>query len=166
MYNSLLYKCHTAVVTPGAWTGSANWARITVEDIFDNLTASDVDYNGNSTAAALDKLFGASTSDFTTNAEYTWSQIVHTDDVTQLQLIRCGTIGILNVRFSTSGAIDSGVLNIPGSPIRALTEVRGAIASKDGKTGFIQYSGNTFVVRCQASSNVYAGSLVFPIDFN
>lgn len=37
MYNSLLYKCTTAVTTPGAWTGSANWARITVEEITDAL---------------------------------------------------------------------------------------------------------------------------------
>lgn len=35
MYNSLLYKCTTAVTTPGAWTGSANWERTTVEDILD-----------------------------------------------------------------------------------------------------------------------------------
>lgn len=31
MYNSLLYKCINAVTTPGAWTGSANWDRETVE---------------------------------------------------------------------------------------------------------------------------------------
>ena len=30
-YNNLLYKCTTAVVTPGPWTGSANWTRTTVE---------------------------------------------------------------------------------------------------------------------------------------
>lgn len=32
MYNSLLYKCITAVTTPGPWTGSANWDRDTVEN--------------------------------------------------------------------------------------------------------------------------------------
>ena len=30
MYNSLLYRCNVAVVTPGPWTGSANWERVTV----------------------------------------------------------------------------------------------------------------------------------------
>lgn len=31
MYNSLLYKCTVAVSTPGAWTGTTNWTRTTVE---------------------------------------------------------------------------------------------------------------------------------------
>lgn len=29
MYNNLLYWCHTAVTTPGPWTGAANWNRDT-----------------------------------------------------------------------------------------------------------------------------------------
>ena len=33
MYNNLLYRCNVAVVTPGPWTGSANWERITVDSI-------------------------------------------------------------------------------------------------------------------------------------
>ena len=32
IYNSLLYRCFNAVTTPGAWTGSANWNRETVEN--------------------------------------------------------------------------------------------------------------------------------------
>lgn len=32
IYNNLLYECTTAVTTPGAWTGSSNWTRITIED--------------------------------------------------------------------------------------------------------------------------------------
>lgn len=42
MYNSLLYICTTAVVTPGPWTGAANWARLTVnEEIADLQTEVD-----------------------------------------------------------------------------------------------------------------------------
>lgn len=33
IYNNLLYKCTTAVTTPGDWTGSNNWTRTTVEEI-------------------------------------------------------------------------------------------------------------------------------------
>ena len=33
MYNNLLYRCTVAVTTPGPWTGSANWERITVDSI-------------------------------------------------------------------------------------------------------------------------------------
>lgn len=33
LYNNLLYVCTTAVTTPGDWTGSTNWTRITVDDM-------------------------------------------------------------------------------------------------------------------------------------
>lgn len=33
MYNSLLYRCNVAVITPGPWTGAANWERITVDSL-------------------------------------------------------------------------------------------------------------------------------------
>lgn len=33
MYNSLLYRCVVAVVTPGPWTGSDNWERINVDTL-------------------------------------------------------------------------------------------------------------------------------------
>lgn len=33
MYNSLLYRCTVAVTTPGPWTGSDNWERITVDSL-------------------------------------------------------------------------------------------------------------------------------------
>lgn len=33
MYNSLLYRCIVAVITPGPWTGSDNWERITVDSL-------------------------------------------------------------------------------------------------------------------------------------
>ena len=32
IYNSLLYVCSVAVITPGPWTGSTNWTRITVDE--------------------------------------------------------------------------------------------------------------------------------------
>lgn len=40
MYNNLLYICEVAVITPGPWTGAANWARLTVEDLFNTLNSS------------------------------------------------------------------------------------------------------------------------------
>lgn len=35
MYNNLLYICTVAITVPGPWTGSANWNRITLEDMID-----------------------------------------------------------------------------------------------------------------------------------
>ena len=43
MYNSLLYRCIVAVVTPGPWTGSDNWERITVDSLI-STTDSKIGY--------------------------------------------------------------------------------------------------------------------------
>lgn len=37
MYNSLLYRCIVAVVTPGPWTGSDNWERVTVDTLISSV---------------------------------------------------------------------------------------------------------------------------------
>lgn len=37
MYNGLLYVCSVAVTTPGPWTGSANWTRVTVDEQIDTM---------------------------------------------------------------------------------------------------------------------------------
>lgn len=33
LYANNLYKCHTAIITAGAWTGSTNWTQVKVSDI-------------------------------------------------------------------------------------------------------------------------------------
>ena len=42
MYNSLLYICAVAVTVPGAWTGSTNWNRTTIESVITNLNIEDL----------------------------------------------------------------------------------------------------------------------------
>lgn len=37
MYNNLLYICTDAIVTPGPWTGSTNWTRVSVDSIATTL---------------------------------------------------------------------------------------------------------------------------------
>ena len=44
MYNSLMYRCTSAVITPGAWTGSTNWTRMTTTDLkIADLADSDIE---------------------------------------------------------------------------------------------------------------------------
>ena len=53
VYNTRLYKCHTAVSSAGAWTGNTNWTEIQLDDIgFANpmTTAGDIIYGGTSGA--------------------------------------------------------------------------------------------------------------------
>ena len=37
IYNSLLYRCIAAVVTPGPWTGSDNWERVNVDTLISTV---------------------------------------------------------------------------------------------------------------------------------
>ncbi len=32
IYQNVLYKCHTAVATAGAWTGTTNWTQTSVDN--------------------------------------------------------------------------------------------------------------------------------------
>ena len=37
MYNNLLYRCTTAVTTPGSWTGTSNWERVDIDGLYNAL---------------------------------------------------------------------------------------------------------------------------------
>jgi len=43
IYNSKIYRCHTAVSSAGAWTGSTNWTEIYLDDILTSMTDADID---------------------------------------------------------------------------------------------------------------------------
>lgn len=45
IYNNLLYKCIANVDIPGAWTGSTNWSRTTIDACIDGLTGNDIEYS-------------------------------------------------------------------------------------------------------------------------
>ena len=49
IYNNLLYTCIDAVITPGAWTGSANWSRTNVNSIVDDVADDKADKTENIT---------------------------------------------------------------------------------------------------------------------
>lgn len=58
MYNSLLYVCSVAVVTPGPWTGATNWSRVTVESIIAGLTGLDIKLDTDPSAPTLATAIG------------------------------------------------------------------------------------------------------------
>lgn len=63
VYNSLLYRCSVAVVTPGPWTGSANWERKTLEEIIPFSSAA-LPYEPGSVDSTKDVLDAKATVDF------------------------------------------------------------------------------------------------------
>lgn len=50
IYNNLLYICTTAVNVPGAWTGSTNWSRETVEGYVDDKNGTNIPLDSSSKA--------------------------------------------------------------------------------------------------------------------
>lgn len=42
IYNNLLYRCTVAITVPGAWSGSDNWTRETIENKIDALSGSNI----------------------------------------------------------------------------------------------------------------------------
>lgn len=58
VYNNLLYVCTVDVVTPGSWTGSANWERATLAGIDNNLITEVNKKPDNSGSNTLFKLVG------------------------------------------------------------------------------------------------------------
>lgn len=54
MYNSLLYRCTTAIVTPEAWDGT-HWIRITVEDLISALNTAKADKAAMNTFTLVDQ---------------------------------------------------------------------------------------------------------------
>ena len=55
-YNSLLYQCTVAVTTPGAWTGSANWTRVTLDGLKQNATDNALTTTSKTVAGAINEL--------------------------------------------------------------------------------------------------------------
>lgn len=75
MYNNLLYKCHTAVATPGEWTGSANWSRIDIDTLLSEINGNTLampsaPFTTGSIAAAINDLNGNITSATTVDTHF------------------------------------------------------------------------------------------------
>lgn len=176
MYNSLLYICHTAITTPGAWTGSANWSRTTIENITPRTLGSipDVSISG---ADANDVLtYDEDTGDwinksFDTLGTYHFNDLssavaANWNDMSSVAVnaMQIGNIGIITFRFKTTAAISNGSLTLSVLPWASPREIWSSLSSLDGKGGFISLNGKNLIVRCGNSSDQYlAGQLVVPI---
>ena len=137
IYNNLLYICIVAVTVPGAWTGSGNWNRTTLEAEINKkqntLSA------GDGIAIESDEI-AIDTSDITTNGSYVlkatrssgstsldWDDagiktIPHTItknsglwNITESTLKRVGNVVTLYIKFAGAGSVGSGVISFHGN---------------------------------------------------
>lgn len=125
MYNSLLYRCNVAVTTPGPWTGSANWERITVDSLIPE-EASDLPlglapYTTGSTGEAIDVLANYKAGVISENASaiHSWAfpsnQAVSWTATDNCMI--CGTLlsGASNSAYVNIGSITAGYAFSGGS---------------------------------------------------
>ena len=105
MYNSLLYICSTAVNTPGAWTGSTNWTRKTIEDLMPtdagSLPLGSSTPSGSTAAAIADKANKTATA-------VTILAVTNVSSILNSGTNRIGNLVILNHDFRLTANVAAG----------------------------------------------------------
>lgn len=137
MYNSLLYVCIAAVTTPGAWTGVANWDRITIEDIIP-FSADALPITAGSSTMTQSVIDTKAEKAVTTGAVEAHNGI----SINRYQLYKIGNACFLNLNFTTTMVI-SGSSNIVKLP-----------------SGFVAPTGTIFdFITFDVAGNLYRGKL-------
>ena len=120
IYNNLLYICTVAITVPGAWTGTTNWSRYTVDDISTLLntvaarTGSDIDVSDSDTTKIGTAIASLTQRTDISTAAISISGNVPTDFVDRT-LVRFGNVIFvtLSVRFTNNVAADTVFATIP-----------------------------------------------------
>lgn len=120
MYNSLLYRCNVAVVTPGPWTGSANWERITVDSLI------------NTTDSKVGNLASLATTD-KSSVVNAMNEIKGQLDATHIRKIQCGTV---NMDATTKAVTLTGFNSSPYISLTCLIYGKTAWVTNQSASGF------------------------------
>lgn len=161
IYNSLLYRCTVPVTTPGAWTGVANWERITVDSIIP-ATAANLEYSaGVSTKDAIDGK--VSISDMNTVGSATINPVNATGTVYYKRL---GKMIMVYGNITTTSGVSTGstiMSNLPSSTIAGYNHVIKAINNDGTSADWVLYQrpGETTVI----NAGVMTGGNSFTISY-
>ena len=145
IYNSLLYVCTVAVTTPGPWTGSTNWSRLTVDGYISDTATT---LQGNIDALSLATSYVPGTVSLHTGLSGT---------LTRGYVGKQGRICVLDALVTVSGAVSAGttLLDLSSSVSAAnTTDIYGT--STDGSAARFYIANNTLVVH----TTIPAGSYV------
>lgn len=166
MYNSLLYICSTAVTTPGAWTGSTNWTRKTVEDIVPT-NAGDLPLGSTAPAGSTAEAI-ANLKDIDQLTINNVASIVSSNSSTAFNVGGLFLIIKFSIQVNTNITGWTNLFDIVNAP--AITEEQFAAVSNNdsNKSTYISaiYSGNTVTVRAPngfESGVTYRGQFIIPI---
>lgn len=156
MYNSLLYICSVAVTTPGAWTGTTNWTRTTVESQIP-LNAGELPLGSSTPAGSTAKAIA----DLDTKTSVTADTLTAASaavSITRGNFWKMDKMIFVCGNFTSSGAFSSGVsiMNLP-SGINVPSAYDAAVYSETG-TCYRVYAYQDKIV---ANSTFPAGTYAF-----
>ena len=148
MYNNLLYICTVAVSDPGAWTGSTNWSRTTLESFVNNLDASDIEYStGVSVKSAIDTLNTPTIGACNLNATNTLGGSV--------SYVICGNVVTVGGYIYTKGTwsnTPTALFELPYKPLVDLNPAAQTVIGSDAyKATYLNVSSSFFNVRLDNS---------------
>lgn len=169
VYNNILYKCIVAVTVPGPWSGTLNWERASVGSVADDLkndinsvddnlrnvinslTATDIDYDTNTTVA--DKLNSLTTSVNTVNihpANFTHASITQGN----IYSYSIGKIYMISGYMQANAQIPSDTVIGNVSGITLHNEIFGSSIGSNG-TGlrFLNYTDGRFRIERAMPAN-------------
>lgn len=148
IYNSLLYICTVAVSDPGAWTGSTNWSRITLEGVIDALDASDIEYStGVTVKDAIDDLNTPSIGACNLNATNTLG-----GSVSYVKTGNLITVGGYVYTKGTWSNTPTALFELPYKPLIDLNPAAQTVISGDAyKATYLNVSSSFFNVRLDNS---------------
>ena len=132
IYNNLLYKCTTAVTTPGDWTGSNNWTRVTIEEILATkantsalaTVATSGSYNDLSNKPTVITSYGTTVKTATNQGyiEFSLSELGCTQVPKAFIIVACSDNFLLRYNYDNSLTWNKVLCNIndyTGAPIRS-----------------------------------------------
>lgn len=143
-----------------AVTSAGASRRVTVSNlakaIVESYTGSSLGGSARSIKTAFDSM-----NKYTITDLMTYASSVYTGVEGRIVFVDYGYLCAILVHIKTP-AITSGVVSLPSALPAARTETYAALSSLSSYGGFVQYSGNTLVIRCAAdTSNYINGCLVF-----
>ena len=150
MYNSLLYKCTTAVTTPGPWTGSANWTRVNVDSLISNaetVLQGNIDTLALATSYIPGNVALHAGLSGTLNRGYAGKQV---------------RIALVDVLFTINGAVSGGipVIDLPANLAAANTTDLYGFNSSNTPTRFY-ISGNQIFAHSTITAGTYIINAVY-----
>ena len=167
IYNNLLYRCTTDVTTPGAWTGSTNWTRETLETKIDNLSGSIIPVEAGGLVKIKNKFdtvdstltsLSSGKADISTPTPNLVSPRCPISSFSSYKIQQVGNIIYFSANLNFGATSESGYAYFTSALVEADDFVQGSIFDDIGDTGYQIYKGASTSLWIRNGSQGIAGA--------